>query len=270
MYASLNLSLSPSGVTQVQLLLDIIGFVNRGEVEQEDSMDVMFEKAVSMLPSAFSALFSGELDKQTQRIVKDTKLIDAVFNMGLAPYLRAADPFGDASAMVSARGVQKLVHVALQRICSNIAENQVGWGQIRFDWLTFRLHQIRSSEAMCSTHRPLANPGSNDPPSITTCHHYQFYFVHRTTPGGQSWFETLVSQLEAPLGPAVTLAHLLTSNQALQRECVTPELIQRFVSMVFEHGPQPRFLNFFAAISEVNGMPQEENQEMILRKVNLI
>ena len=69
------------------------------------------------------------------------------------------------------------------------------------------------------------------------------------------------------MGPAVTLAHLLTSNQALQRECVSPELIEKFVNMVSEFGPQPRFLDFFAAISEVNGIPQEENQEMILRKV---
>ena len=37
--------------------------------------------------------------------------------------------------------------------------------------------------------------------------------------------------------------------------------------MVFTLGPQPRFLNFFAAISEVAGVPQEENQEMILRKI---
>ena len=35
---------------EVQLLLDIIGFVNRGEVEREDSVDVFFEKAISMLP----------------------------------------------------------------------------------------------------------------------------------------------------------------------------------------------------------------------------
>ena len=41
---------------------------------------------LEMLPSAFSALFSGETEPQTQRMVKDTKLLDAVFDAGLAPY----------------------------------------------------------------------------------------------------------------------------------------------------------------------------------------
>ena len=44
--------------------------MNRGEVEYEDSVDAMLEKSIKMLPSSFADLFSGELDPQTQRIVK--------------------------------------------------------------------------------------------------------------------------------------------------------------------------------------------------------
>ena len=75
-----------------------------------------------MLPSAFSALFSGETDPHIQRTIKDTKLLDGVFNAGLAPYNRfnGSDPFNDPAneeMMTNPRGIQKLVHVALQ-VCT--------------------------------------------------------------------------------------------------------------------------------------------------------
>ena len=94
--------------TEVQLLLDITDFVNKGETQREEGVD-WISKANGMLPSAFSALFSGDLDAQTQRIVKDTKLMDAVFNMGLAPYKRVGkgrDPFSDPKneEMLNPRG----------------------------------------------------------------------------------------------------------------------------------------------------------------------
>ena len=107
--------------------------------------------------------------------------------------------------MKNPRGVQKFIHVALQKMCHSIAENQ-------------------------------------------------YYFVrHSVVPGDSSrtWMDVLLEQLEAPVGPAVTLSELLTTNEALQRECVTPPLVEKFASMIVELGPQPRLVNFFSAICAV-------------------
>ena len=41
----------------------------------------------------------------------------------------------------------------------------------------------------------------------------------------KTWFNVLVEQLEAPLGPAVTLASLVSGNEDIQEDCVTPELV---------------------------------------------
>ena len=55
----------------------------------------------------------GELDPLTQRACKDMKLMDAVFEMGLAVYRRAAPdpPFGEPKrdSMANPKGIQKLV-----------------------------------------------------------------------------------------------------------------------------------------------------------------
>ena len=47
----------------------------------------------------------------------------------------------------------------------------------------------------------------------------------------------------------------------------TPELLERFVDMVRRLGPQPRLIQFFSAISSVEGKAVKANQEMILRMV---
>ena len=74
-------------------------------------------KANGMLPTPFSDLFSGELDPQSQRMCMDTKLLDAVFEMGLAAYNRKGgeDPFKDPNDidMMVPRGLQKFIHVAM-------------------------------------------------------------------------------------------------------------------------------------------------------------
>ena len=54
---------------EVALLLDIADFVNKGQVVRDPSID-WITRANAMLPSAFSALFSGETDPKTQRTVK--------------------------------------------------------------------------------------------------------------------------------------------------------------------------------------------------------
>lgn len=93
--------------------------------------------------------------------------------------------------------------------------------------------------------------------------------MRHTVPGDstKTWLHVLVEQLEAPLGPAVTLTNLIATNRELQNECVTPQLVNNFVQMILNLGPQPRLVNFFSAICEVNQAPQKANQEMILRLV---
>ena len=104
--------------------------------------------------------------------------MDAVFNMGLAPYKRVGkgrDPFSDPKneEMSNPRGVQKLVHVALQRICDDIAENQfyfvrhkvgrsVGRSVVCHDALT-SYTQITPCK---SRSRPRPNPDLNLDPNL--------------------------------------------------------------------------------------------------------
>lgn len=46
------------------------------------------------------------------------------------------------------------------------------------------------------------------------------------------WMDIVLSQLEAPLGPAVTLAALLSANEDLMARYATPDLVMRFAGMV--------------------------------------
>ena len=61
----------------------------------------------------------------------------------------------------------------------------------------------------------------------------QFYFVRHTLPGDRSktWLDVLIEQLEAPLGPAVTLATLIVTNRELQKQVVTNQLVDKCVAM---------------------------------------
>jgi len=95
------------------------------------------DKANKMAPAAFAELFDGEPDASHQRISRDLKLLDAVFAMGCAAYARTAPaspwsvetPHPDAYALVGAKAVQKLVHVALQRMCASNLESQGYFGR---------------------------------------------------------------------------------------------------------------------------------------------
>ena len=48
------------------------------------------------------------------------------------------------------------------------------------------------------------------------------------------WMDSLLGQLEAPLGPAVTLSKLLGANESLLKRYATPRLVLRFADMVGE------------------------------------
>lgn len=81
----------------------------------------------------------------------------------------------------------------------------------------------------------------------------------------QLWMDTVLEQLEAPLGPAVTLSKLLSANEELLAKYATPKLVLRFSDMVQLLGPQRRLVDFFAAICIVQGRAVKPNQEMVLR-----
>jgi hypothetical protein len=206
------------------LLISIIDFQSKGKSELP-KID-WIKKANSMLPSAFSSLFDSEPDPLTQRISCDTKLLDAIFLMSLAPYQRLKDPF-PRDDTIEAAGIQKLVHVALQRmfIGSNYCQLYVG-------------HQSANANK-------LLQEGSSN--------------------GLMPWIEIIKLQLEDPLGSAVSLAKLLSSNKKLLEDHATPSMVSAFARMIRELGPQPRLVNFFEAICTSNQLPVKANQEMIVR-----
>ena len=77
--------------------------------------------------------------------------------------------------------------------------------------------------------------------------------------------DTILDQLEDPLGPAVTLSKLLGSNEALLYKYATPKLVLRSADVIRKLGPQPRLVNFFEAICTARGRTVKANQDMVLR-----
>ena len=106
----------------------------KGNFEWPAGEDWM-HKANDMEPAPFSNLFGGEPDGSRQRISRDLKLLDAVFAMGRAAYDRMApaSPWADEDShselSKGAKAVQKLVHVALQRMCAANLESQDYFGR---------------------------------------------------------------------------------------------------------------------------------------------
>lgn len=214
-----------------------------------------------MLPAAFAKRFAGEPDVFMQRTCRDVKLLDAIFAAGCAPYART-NPHNPWSAKkapsaatgavvgraalgafkqgenndievaiqeisVGPRAVQKFVHVALQRLCDGNRESQEYFGR--------RSEPLRILDR--NMNRTLPNP----------------------------WMSIILQQLEDPLGSAVTLSKLLSSNESLMTKFANPTLIDRFLEMIRELGPQPRLVSFFEAVCTVDGHAVKANQEMILR-----
>jgi len=226
-------------LSDMHVLLQVIALQYRGEPEwhKETGIDWL-AKANSMLPAAFSQLFDGEEDHLTQRISRDMKLMDAVFEMGLAAYNRCSPqlPFEGweaGSPLDGPRGMQKLIHVALQMMFKNNTGSQNYFSR-------------RSSVLM------------ND---------YNLAGSNFTLHDKVNWMTIIMQQLDDALGAAVTLSNVLSTNEDLLRKFVSPELIGDFTRMIRELGPQERLINFLESISDVEGRPIKSNQEMILRLV---
>jgi len=211
-------------------LIKIINFQSKSA--QETTSFDWIKKANSMLPSAFSALFEGEPNELAQRISRDCKLLDAVFTMSLAPYQRLSNPFGgtEKEKMLGCAGIQKLAQVALQRMFVRNTESQ----------LYFR----RTSHLNRPVHTWQDETADAYP---------------------KTWMDLVKLQLEDPLGSAVSLSKLLSSNGSLLRTYATPDMVHEFARMIRQLGPQPRLVVFFESICAIGSMPVKSNQEMILR-----
>ena len=134
------------------LLLEIIRLVSKG-FAPDLSID-WIQKANSMLPTAFAQEFGGECDETVQRMAREIKLIDAVFEMGLAPYDRypTGNPFGEdqEEGMDQPRGLQKLIHIVLQKFFQGNQKNQQYFSKVI---LRFHLppHPSQFVEFSCAT-----------------------------------------------------------------------------------------------------------------------
>ena len=249
----------------VSVLLQIIEFSTKGDSRFPD-VD-WIKKANAMPPAAFSAIFDGENDPSVQRVVRDLKLIDAVFAMSQAAYARTfpknpwpVNPTGLASAtggmhavlrspMLGPMGVQKLVHVVLQAMCARNPASQSYFGRATALVLCSKTGTSpllgRSS---CGTLPTLGGSGGEN-----------------ATLKEELWMNIIIAQLQDAMGPAVTLAKLLSSNEKLLTTYATPNLVLRFAEMIQLLGPQRRLVDFFAAICLVRDRAVKANQEMVLR-----
>ena len=222
---------------EIQMLLTVIADCNKRSKLERWLDDTDWVRQTEKLPAEFAKLFVDDAQPLAQRFCREIKLIDAIFEMTVAPYTREAPtrPFLGSSLKGvpekrAMRAVQKLAYVSLQRMFANSEENQ--------------MYFARSTSI-------LKNP-----------------VLHRLQKQNkQKWIVTLTECLEDPLGSAVTLSELLSTNEELLHTFVTEELIDNFASMIETMGPQPRLINFFAKVCAVSGKPIKSNQEKVLRRV---
>jgi hypothetical protein len=201
-----------------------------------------------LLPAAFAKQFEGEPFALAQNFAREFKLMDACFHASVAPYIRTFplngfDVNADATAlnksMVAAKGLQKFVHVVLQRCCIQNSASQAYFGA--------RFGPAIGACGVTSA-APLLS-GKQGPP-----------------PHGR-WMDALTAQLEDPLGSAVTLSLLLSSSAPLMSTYANVAFVNKFVDMIDRLGPQPRLIQFFVSLCVVGGKPVKANQELVLREV---
>ena len=148
----------------VRVMLQLVDLLVKGEMDFPAKED-WIKRANGMLPAAFSSLFSGDPNPSAQRLCRELKLLDAVFDAGAAPYVRClstaatgkseskgkkegggkggggiskSNPWGEdlprgttPASMLGPKGLQKFVHVALQRMTHGDAESQAYFGKRR-------------------------------------------------------------------------------------------------------------------------------------------
>jgi hypothetical protein len=271
----------------VTALLRVIALCYKGDAKVDTAVDWV-KKANALAPAAFAALFGGDPNSASQRACRDLKLMDAVFGMGYAAYARCypADPWAvGGSALNGPRAVQKMVHVALQAMCAGNQASQDYFGR-RSSFVLARpsadeRRALAAADALAAAATPAAAQGSRRRASAAAAAagglsaaatgaadaaaEAARLAVQGAARVSQLWMDTVLEQLEAPLGSAVTLSKLLSANEALLHKYATPKLVLRFSEMVQLLGPQRRLVDFFAAICIVQGRAVKINQEMVLR-----
>lgn len=233
-----NLPTAKDVEDEIQMLLTVIADCNaRSRLERWLEEPDWVRRSLA-LPAEFARQFYDEAQPLAQRFCRETKLIDAIFDVTVSPYTRFAPerPFSGTSLKGAPetralRAVQKLAYVALQRMFAHNEKSQ--------------MYFARSTTVLKA-------------PSQRGFHNNE---------RRERWIVNLTQTLEDPLGSAVTLSELLSTNEELLHTFVTDELVNNFASMIEAMGPQPRLINFFAKVCAVAGKPIKTNQEKVLRRV---
>ena len=130
------LPLSNEVLDEIDMLINTINDCNFGAGVQGRNKDWVKESQ-HLLPSEFANLFKADPHEKNQRLCRETKLMDAVLEMTLAPYNRFilnqdADkrrPFAAGRTgkrvMAPVRTISKLAYVALQRMFHENESNQM-------------------------------------------------------------------------------------------------------------------------------------------------
>jgi hypothetical protein len=228
------------------------------------------KKANSMLPAAFSKLFGGEPNSLAQGVAREVMLIDAFFHASVAPYIRTAPepPFPSLTSATAAtttaaaantasvkepldgvKGVQKFVHVALQRLNLKNKRNQSYFGERVGPAIGALVPHRTYTEAAAATGlRMLAEEGegggvgkgsggaaaafamaSSGGGSGVRGKYEGRVVPHLVPPPEAKWMDSVTSQLKDPLGAAVTLSALLSASMELMKEYANLSFIHKFM-----------------------------------------
>ena len=77
----------------------------------------------------------------------------------------------------------------------------------------------------------------------------------------------IIQQIADPVGAAIAFEKLISENAKLLEDCVDESIINAFMSLIMERGPQARLMNFFSSICTCQGRAIISNQETCLSQL---
>lgn len=253
----------------VQFLYKVIEMQTKGDSIATRSPEEWIAKANDSSPTAFAALFGGKRVRMVQGLCRDMKLLDAVFEIGYAPYRREAPlgrPFSDVASIMpdpsqGASAESKDGNADDSAALGDEVEHTDRAAHPSFNdgsqafhkFVHVALQKMTDSNQLsqvCFAAAEMVAHDSEDGRLVT-----------RKAPR----MDVLLGWLTDPLGSVVTLSKLLSTNRILMETYAKPSLANRIVQMVADLGPQARFLLFFESICTIDGIPVLANQELILR-----
>ena len=254
-------------IVVIDLLLSAIQFATKSKLPKETAEDWMRLLIETESPNTFVEMFSGVPNPSHQKLLRDCKILDFVFDLSLAPYVHAfpKSPWDAPKRMQPIVAVQRLCQIALQRIIREQPESEFYFSR---RLAVKRTHPEGVETAVLAGAEKLGHLASHATAHEIRAQNVLHKFGSGKT-GGQwrlgRWTDILLDQLEHPHGAAVTLAELVTYNEELMRGFVSPRLIQKFIDQIQTKGPEPRLLRFFTNICTVKNQPITANQELVLR-----